>query len=382
MKSDPKSSAELQLSGKPLVLAALSGRSTERIPATVMTWGFDYLWQVAGLQPWQLAVGSSEMYHRAHLAMYERHRPDIIWYSGGGYGPEDPVLLDEDSENWVVRNPNSGRDYLVNKTGLGLTALQPRPEKLEAAKGIHSRDDADRIVGEFTGCGETYLGGLRRLISELGDRALVLPNCCTSYIAACYTLGFERSMEMMLSDPDLFVYVCERHRASEEPRLRELAGAGCEAVIVADAWASCDIISPEMFRRFALPYQASFAEACRKAGLRCILWNEGDIIPILDLEAQLDYDAFAFEQPRKTFAVTVGKVREVFGPDRCLMGNLDSEELLARNDPSEIRAAVLRQFEESGPGAPFILSTGSPLPSGTPPEAVDAVLETARQFRW
>ncbi|MEJ5297955.1 MAG: uroporphyrinogen decarboxylase family protein [Armatimonadota bacterium] len=368
--------------GKRLVLDALSGRSTERIPATVMTWGFDYLWEVAGLEPWQLALGSSEMYHRAHMAMYERHRPDIIWYSGGGYGPEDPVLLSEDAENWTVRNPNSGRDYLVNKTGLGLTALQPREEKVEAARGIHSREDADRVVPEFTGWGETYLNGLRRLITELGDRALVLPNYCTSYIATCYLLGFERSMEMMLTDPDLFLYICERHRAGEELRMRELAEAGCEAVLIADAWASCDIISPEMFRRFALPYQASFAEACRKAGLKCILWNEGDVIPILDLEAQLDYDAFAFEQPRKTFAVTVKKVREVFGADRCLMGNVDSEELLGRNDPSSIRAAVWQQIQDSGPGAPFIVSTGSPLPSGTPPEAVDAALAAAREFRW
>ncbi len=369
-------------SGKQLVLDALEGRPLERVPATVMTWGFDYLWEVAGLEPWQLAVGSCGMYHRAHLAMYERHRPDIIWYSGGGSGPEDPVLLSEDAENWTVHDPNTGRDYLVNKTGLGLTAVEPRPQKVEAARGIHSQEDAERVVGEFTGWGEAYLNGLTRLIRELGDRALVLPNYCTSYIASCYTLGFERSMEMMLTEPDLFLYVCELHRRAEEPRMRQLAEAGCEVVLIADAWASCDIISPEMFRRFALPYQASFAEACRKAGLKCILWNEGDVVPILDLEAQLDYDAFAFEQPRKTFSVTVKKVREVFGADRCLMGNLDSEELLAAIDAAAIRADVLRQFEESGPGAPFILSTGSPLPSGTPPEAVDVALQTARDFRW
>ena len=61
---------------------------------------------------------------------------------------------------------------------------------------------------------------------------------------------------------------------------------------------------------------------------------------ILAEEAALPLDAFAFEQPRKGVETTVARVREVFGPKRCLFGNLDSELLLMRNDPAEIAAAV------------------------------------------
>lgn len=164
--------------------------------------------------------------------------------------------------------------------------------------------------------------------------------------------------------------------------MREIAATGCEVVLIADAWASCDIISPAMFERFALPYQASFADACRMAGLKSILWNEGDVTPILHLEAGLDYDAFTFEQPRKGFRVTVADVRRVYGSGRCIMGNLDSEQMLERSDTDEIQRAVEQQIMQSGQGEPFILSTGSPLPSWTRPEAVDCVLECTRRFRW
>jgi uroporphyrinogen-III decarboxylase len=119
--------------------------------------------------------------------------------------------------------------------------------------------------------------------------------------------------------------------------------------------------------------------AAREAGLRAILWNLGNILPILHLEAALPLVGFAFEQPRKGWSVTVADVRRVFGPKRCLFGNLDSEALLLRNDPAEIGHAVTEQLDQSGPGAPLILSTGSPLPSNIDPSAVDAIMNALPQ---
>ena len=159
--------------------------------------------------------------------------------------------------------------------------------------------------------------------------------------------------------------------------MRELAEAGAEAVYIADGWASCDIISPQMFERFALPYQRSIAQAAHAGGLRVILWNEGNVLPILHLEAALDIDAFGTEQPRKGVNITVGQIREVFGPDRCLLGNLDSELMLLRNDPGEISHNVEDQIRQSGVGAPFIMSTGSPIPNDVAPEAIDVMMRSA-----
>jgi uroporphyrinogen-III decarboxylase len=134
-----------------------------------------------------------------------------------------------------------------------------------------------------------------------------------------------------------------------------------------------------MVEEFALPYQRSIVEAAHEAGLKVILWNEGDILPILAQEAAIPMDAFAFEQPRKNAEVTVSRVRAAFGARRCLLGKLDSELLLMRNDPQEIAAATREQIRQSGAGAPFILSTGSPLPSNIALEAVDAFVRAARQ---
>jgi len=182
----------------------------------------------------------------------------------------------------------------------------------------------------------------------------------------------------MTFEPELFTYVCDRCAAGEEQYMAALAAAGAEAVYIADGWASADIISPGMFERFALPYQHRIIAAAHAAGLKVIFWNEGDIIPILPHQAALACDAFACEQPRKGNAVTLAAVREAFGPSRCLFGNLDSEELLLRGSRQAIEQAVRDQFAQSGPDAPFILCTGSPLPSNADPRMVDVVFAAAR----
>ncbi|NSW57765.1 MAG: hypothetical protein HPY44_17290 [Armatimonadetes bacterium] len=364
-------------SGRSLVRAALSGQATERVPVALFTWGFDYTWQVAGLEPWELAFADRETWHEAHLALLRRHRPDALFYNGPG-GDDVPVLVETTASEWHIARGNAR--YRMDRTSLAVTDAADR-HVCDPVGELRTREDIDRAVPADESWGAAYLEDLARLIAEVGDEAMVFPHHSPAYIRACYAFGFERAMELMLTDPDLFVYACERYAASDRRLMREWRDAGAEVAFIADGWASCDIISPAMFDRFALPYQRSITEAAHEAGLRIVLWNEGDVLPILDREAALPVDAFAFEQPRKGANLTVDRVRAVFGDKRCLFGNLDSELLLLRNDPDEIARAVKAQLASSGENAPFVLCTGSPLPSNVSSEAVDTMFQCARRIR-
>lgn len=366
--------------GKRIALNNLDGHATSQVPVALFTWGFDYIWKVAGLAPWQLACGGSNTWHKAHIALLERHAPDLLMYSGAGDGTAEPTLLDENDERWVIRENNTGILYGMNKRSYSLYELDTGAKSCDPPGVVDSNADADRLIPVFTGYGKVYLDGLSELICTAGERALVLPHHSPSYICTCYAFGFERAMTAIVENPELFHYVCERFDSSIDLRMKQLAEAGAEAVFIADGWASCDIISPVMFARFALPYQISITEAAHKAGLRIILWNEGNILPILKRQSSVNVDAFAFEQPRKGVDISVAAVREAFGERRCLFGNLDSESLMIRNDAGEIRLNVERQISQSGKNAPFILSTGSPIPSNVEPDAVDAMISFAQRL--
>lgn len=364
--------------GKRIALENLSGRATAQVPVALFTWEFDYLWKVAGVEPWRLACGGSDTWRMAHIALLERHAPDLLMYSGAGSGPAEPSLLSEDRERWVVRENNTGTVYGLTKDSYSLYELYTGAKGCDPLGEIRSAADADRLIPAFSGYGEAYLKGLGDLIEYAGERALVLPHHSPSYICACYAFGFEKAMTAMLETPELFMHACRRFDEGMDLRMEQLAQAGAEAVFIADGWASCDIISPAMFERFALPYQASVTEAAHRAGLKIVLWNEGNILPILSLQSTVDVDAFAFEQPRKGVDITVAAVREAFGNGRCLFGNLDSERLLVRNKPDEIWNGVESQLRQAGPRAPFVLNTGSPIPSDVEPAAVDAMIQSAR----
>lgn len=183
---------------------------------------------------------------------------------------------------------------------------------------------------------------------------------------------------MMAEKPELFKYICSIYEEGDELRMKQLARAGAQAVFIADGWASCDIISPSMFEEFALPCQISMTKTAKKHGLKVILWNEGDILPILKQEKAVGADAFAFEQPRKGADITVDKVRKVFGDEWCLFGNLDSEMLLLRNDREEILNALREQINGSGADAPFVMCTGSPIPDNIDPETINYNIEVIR----
>jgi len=368
----------VQEDGRLVALEALAGRATSRVPVTAFTWGFDYSWRVAGLEPWQLAFGGSDTWHRAHMAVLERHGTDVILYNGAGSGTEEATLLGEDARRWRVRDNNTGWVGYLTKDSLAVVDPETGHNLAYPVRDIHTREEVDAMIPEHQSFGPVYLEGLSRLMREAGDRALVLPEAVPGYICACYTLGFERSMEALIDGPEFLLYLADRVALGDENRMRELAAAGAEGVFIADSWASCDIVSPAQYERYAWPYQARTVNAAKAAGLRAILWNEGDLVPILKQHADLAIDGVAFEQPRKGFAVTVAKVREVFGPDRCVFGNLDSELMFMRNDPREIAEAVADQIRQSGPGASFILNTGSPLPSNVDPSAVDAMVSAAR----
>ena len=179
--------------GKPLMLQSLSGQATPRTPVALITWGFDYTWKVADLQPWQLACGGTETWLRAYRAMRNRHNQDAIFYFGVGHGPEEPTLVSEDSRRWLVRDNNTGNLHALMKDSLALVDLQTGAKTCDAVGDIRTPADADRLISRPRDRDHVYLDGLSRLIREVGDDALVMPCCSPALHPGLLRLGLPAS---------------------------------------------------------------------------------------------------------------------------------------------------------------------------------------------
>jgi uroporphyrinogen-III decarboxylase len=211
---------------------------------------------------------------------------------------------------------------------------------------------------------DNYLKSLSQMIEYAGADTLVIPSCYNpAYWCAASALGFERAMESMLTEPELFIGICELYQSYERKRYDQLRDAGAEAIFISDAWNSSELISPEMFRKFALPCHQFTVDAIHAAGMKVILWNEGDVRPLLDDEAGVPMDAFGVEQSRKGVDISLKDLRRAFGSSRCILGNLDSEMLFIYGSKEEIEGEIRRIIKDVGKGTPLIMFTGSPIPS-------------------
>lgn len=150
--------------------------------------------------------------------------------------------------------------------------------------------------------------------------------------------------------------------------LQAQASAGCSAVQLFDTWAGC--LSPEDYRRFALPYAT---QALAKVSGVPRLYFTKDSSPFLPWLKETGADALALD-----WRTHLGAARAVLG-DLPVMGNLDPIALYAPHD--EIRRRVHAIIRAAGPtGHVFNLGHGV-LPT-TPIAGVEAMVAAVREWRW
>ena len=103
-------------------------------------------------------------------------------------------------------------------------------------------------------------------------------------------------------------------------------------------------------------------------------------MPILPKMRELGMDALTLEEGRKGDPMDIAKVREILGPEQCIFGNFDAENVLLRGTKEDIEREVIRQIGSAGRDGAFIMGTGSPICDDTDPEQVDAFIQLTRQY--
>lgn len=256
------------------------------------------------------------------------------------------------------------------------------PEHLPArCSGAGIRDlaeVADLPVPEIAKDGrvQVWLEAVRLLRRHFGDEIYVRGNCDQAPFSLASAVRGLDGWLLDLTDEDrrpqaeaLLAYCAEAGKQF----IRLMAGAGAHMVSNGDSPAGPDLISPAMYREFALPWERALAGEARAAGLPWLLHICGKTDRILT--AMAESGAEAVELDYKTDARLA---REAFEGRAAFVGNIDPSGVLALGTPAlveEKTRELLGVFE----GCPrFILNAGCAIPAGTPPENLKAMVRTAR----
>ena len=157
--------------------------------------------------------------------------------------------------------------------------------------------------------------------------------------------------------------------------IRLMAQTGCHMLSNGDSPAGPDMISPLMYKRFALPFERRNVEEAHRCGFPYGLHICGDTTMILD--AMMETGTDALELDYKTDTETAHDALK----DRVtFIGNIDPSGVIGRGTAAQVCAETEKLLTVFSDTPRFILNAGCAIPQGTPSENIRAMIEVARSF--
>jgi uroporphyrinogen decarboxylase len=219
-----------------------------------------------------------------------------------------------------------------------------------------------------------WLEAVRLIKEKVGADVYVRGNCDQAPFALAGMVrgSADWMMDLYLADEEDKTALLEYSTDATCRFIQLMAQTGCDMVSNGDSPAGPDLIPPEMYIRYALPYEKSVVEVAHRAGLPYTLHICGNTDLIL--EAMLETGADAIELDYKTDIV---KIADVFAGKATLIGNIDPSGILALGTPEDVRIKTSELLKIMGPSNRFILNAGCAIPAETPEANLRAMLEVA-----
>lgn len=260
------------------------------------------------------------------------------------------------------------------------SACAPNEPGRIVAPAIRSLAEADRlkVVNPQTdGRIPAILEGVRLLAKQVGREVAIRGNADQmAFSLACEVRGIENFLMDLVENPDnpLIMQLLEVCYQSHIAVHRALAQAGAHFTSLGDSLAGPDMVSPQMFHRFAQPFEERLAKDLARDGIFTVFHICGDTTKILNFLSE--YSACGFELDYKTDAA---KAKSTVGAQHVLFGNIDPGGVLAHGSADDVREKTRELIAVWKPGARFVLNAGCALPPITPPENLHAMIETVHR---
>jgi uroporphyrinogen decarboxylase len=246
-----------------------------------------------------------------------------------------------------------------------------RLRRLEEARDLEPVD-----VGSYHGI-QIWLEAVRILKRHFGGEVCIRGNCDQAPFSLASSMRGSADWMMDILDPcngPDALCLLEFCTQATIQFLRLMAASGADVLSNGDSAAGPSMVSPRIYRTFALPYERKVVGAAHDLGLHYMLHICGKTEPIL--EDMVSSGADALELDYKT---DPRRARDVIADRAAFVGNLDPSGVLALGTPQEVERHC-RELLEVFSGTPrFILNAGCAIPSTTPSDNIRAMIAAARQ---
>ena len=340
------------MNGYQRVMAALQGEEPDMVP--VMLHNFMMAAREAGLTMEQFRNDPNQM-ARAFIEAVEKYE-------------FDGVMIDVDTVT-LAGAVGVPVDFPVDQPA---QAAGVRIQSLEEVNDLAPVD-----IRGYRGV-QVWLEATSILRHHFGNDIFIRGNCDQSpFTLASLIRGLEPWMlDLANSDNHELVHrLLEYSTGITLQFIQLMSETGAHMTSNGDSVAGPELISPAMFRTFALPYERKIVERSHSLGLPYFLHICGNTSRIIDEMLETGSDGLELDY-RTDAAMAHAKMK-----DRAVfIGNIDPSGVLALGTPQLVEEKTRELLNIFIDTPRFILNAGCAIPPITPLENLRAMINAARSF--
>ena len=354
------------------VKIAINGGIPDRVPVfpviTDMHTTFRY-----GIPLWQTSVFPRLKYDLLEMAVRE--------YGFDGF--EAPVGPAFDYGKMFIVKDEGDKKYLyyAGKKVWELSGNNyPTPIAEPEMPLVKSIDDVKKLsylkVKDYKDCG--YLAELERLRKRFGEDAYISSHAAGFTMNGLVNMrGSVQAMMDIYDDPDFVNEILDFLTSQAIEIGKAIVEAGMDCIYIGDAWSSCSLISPAIFKEFCLPHYQRAVKEFKRLGADVYLHICGNSSPLFEMMA--DTGVNAIEPLDPLGGVSVADAKKRVGKRVCLKGGVNTLTFM-NGTVEEIEAETIQCLKEGMAGGAFLLGSGDDLPRESKAENIKAMVETAHKY--
>lgn len=224
---------------------------------------------------------------------------------------------------------------------------------------------------------QIWLEAVRLLKNYYKDELYIRGNCDQApFSLASMMRGTQNWMfDLMMGTDEQLETLLEYCTDASSQFVKLMAQTGCDMVSNGDSPAGPEMISPEMYLKFAMPYEKRVVEVAHQAGVAYALHICGNTDVILEYMLLTNADALELD-----YKTDITKIYNTIRSTTTLIGNIDPSGILALGNQEEVRKKTIALLTDYKSSNRFILNSGCAIPPNTPSENLRMMIETAREF--
>lgn len=221
-----------------------------------------------------------------------------------------------------------------------------------------------------------WLEATRILSDKVGQEVFIMGRADQGpFSLACLLRGTEQfMMDLLMEEKEVIDKVIDYCRQACVVFAKAQKDEGAHSTSIGDSIAGPNLISPDMYRNYALEPERMLTAEIRDYGIPFSIHICGDTSEIISDMASTGADILEVD-----WKVDMQRAREIIPDSTVIMGNIDPSDPLVLGTPIQVEEAVKSVLSLTR-GKGLFLSSGCAMGRNTPEENMRAMISAAKKY--